>query len=237
VTVAGTNLGVVFLLAHGLGILVAGGLLCLLLLEALGHLLLFLLGWLGRVVHGAPPRLGVPIVALVGELTGWRWCPRCRAELRGDGSRVDCEACGFVCYASSKPTVGALVEDGEGRVLLARRKAEPFRGRWDIPGGFVEEGEHPLDGLRRELLEETGLEVEPLEFVGVWMDRYGGDSTAEATLNLYWTAWVLGGEPQPADDVDALRWFGADELPSAEELAFENVPRVLATWRSRHEHA
>jgi NAD+ diphosphatase len=180
---------------------------------------------------------GLLLLRLVGELTGWRWCPRCRAELRGDGSRVECPACGFVSYASSKATAGALVEDEDGRVLLARRAHEPFKGRWDIPGGFLEEGEHPLDGVRRELLEETGLEVEPLDFVGIWMDRYGGDSTAEATLNLYWTARALSGEARPADDVDDLRWFAPDELPPPSELAFENVPLVLAAWRSRHEHS
>jgi ADP-ribose pyrophosphatase YjhB (NUDIX family) len=186
---------------------------------------------------GVGPLHGLLLLRLVGELTGWRWCPRCRAELRGDGARVDCPDCGFVCYASSKATAGALVEDEDGRVLLARRAREPFRGRWDIPGGFLEEGEHPLDGVRRELLEETGLEVEPLDFVGVWMDRYGGDSTAEPTLNLYWTARVLSGEASPADDVDDLRWFAPDELPPPRELAFENVPLVLAAWRSRNEDA
>ncbi|MGB2875078.1 MAG: NUDIX domain-containing protein [Gaiellaceae bacterium] len=172
----------------------------------------------------------------MGELAGWRWCPRCQTALRGDESRVECPACGFVSYASSKPTAGALVGDEQGRVLLARRRAEPFAGSWDIPGGFLDEGEHPLDGLRRELREETGLEVEPLEFLGVWMDRYGGDSTAEATLNLYWTARVVGGEPEPADDVTELRWFAADELPAPEELAFENVPLVLSAWRARQQN-
>ena len=110
----------------------------------------------------------------------------------GSEQRLECPECGFVAYASSKATTSALVEDAEGRLLLARRAIEPFKGRWDTPGGFLEEGEHPLDGLRRELREETGLEVEPVDFLGVWMDRYGGGSTAEATLNLYWTARVTG---------------------------------------------
>jgi mutator protein MutT len=170
----------------------------------------------------------------VGELRGWRWCPRCRAELRGNESRVECAACGFVSYASSKVTSGALVIDDQGRVLLARRAAEPDVGKWDIPGGFVEEGEHPIDGVKRELREETGLEVEPLELLGMWMDTYGGDSTAEATLNLYWIARAVSGDAKPADDVADLRWFAADELPAPGELAFVNVPLVLAAWRDRH---
>ena len=172
----------------------------------------------------------------MGELAGWRFCPRCRNELRGDERRVECTECGFVAYASSKPTAGALVEDGD-RVLLARRAKEPFKGRWDIPGGFLEVGEHPLDGLRRELHEETGLDVEPLEFLGVWMDRYGSESTAEATLNFYWTARVARGEAAPADDVDALRWFARDELPGPDELAFENVQLVLRAWQEHAERA
>ena len=107
----------------------------------------------------------------MGELADWRYCPRCRGELRGDRGKLECAACGFVVYASSKTTVAALVLDENGRVLLGRRAFEPFKGRWDTPGGFLEEGEHPLDGLRRELREETGLEVEPVDFLGAWMDR------------------------------------------------------------------
>ena len=170
----------------------------------------------------------------MGELDGWKFCPRCRAELAGDAARVECGVCGFVAYANPKPTVSAVCLDREGRVLLTRRGVEPRVGAWDLPGGFVDEREHPLEALRRELREETGLEVEPLDFLGIWMDRYGGESTAQTTLNLFWTARVVGGEAAPADDVAELAWLRPNELPDGEEFAFECVGRALAAWRDAH---
>jgi ADP-ribose pyrophosphatase YjhB (NUDIX family) len=151
--------------------------------------------------------------------------------------RVECSACGFVAYGNPVPTATAVCIDDRGRVLLGRRAWAPDEGLWDLPGGFVDEGEHPVEALRRELREETGLEIEPQEFLGVWMDRYGYDSPAVSTLNLYWTARVVGGDEQAADDVAELRWFAPEELPAADELAFDVNEKVLSAWRARNEHA
>ena len=167
----------------------------------------------------------------MGELEGWTSCPRCRGELAGTSARLRCASCGFVVYANPKPTATAVCVDPSGRVLLTRRAVPPRIGAWDLPGGFVDEDEHPLDTIRRELREETGYEVEPVSFLGVWMDEYGGDSTARSTLNLFWVARVLSGEPRAADDVSELRWFQPDELPPGEELAFACVGLALAAWR------
>jgi len=123
------------------------------------------------------------------------------------------------------------VRDEAGRILLARRAGEPDAGKWDLPGGFLEEGEHPLDALLRELREETSLELEPLELVAIEMDVYGDGLEAPSTLNLYWEARVLSGDPRPADDVSELRWFAPDELPDGDELAFHANARVLARFR------
>jgi 8-oxo-dGTP diphosphatase len=170
----------------------------------------------------------------MAQLDDWVACPRCSGELeRGDG-RVKCPACGFVEYANPAPTACAVCVDADGRILLARRAAEVFNGYWDLPGGFVDVDEHPLDTVRRELREETGLEVEPLEFLGVWMDRYSEDDSGPSTLNLYWTARIAGGEPEAADDVSELRWFAPSELPPADELAFRNVAKVLEPFRNEH---
>lgn len=148
---------------------------------------------------------------------------------------MSCPACGFVAYASSQPTASAVVLDDEGRILLGRRAGEPELGKWDILGGFLEEGEHPLDGLRRELHEETGLEVEPLELLAIDMDVYGDGPEAPATLNLYWTARAVPGDLRPADDVSELRWFEPDELPPDEQLAFDVNARVIARFRRTSE--
>jgi 8-oxo-dGTP diphosphatase len=164
-------------------------------------------------------------------LANWRYCPRCAAEIRNGGTQVECPSCDFVEYAQSSPAVSALVVDDEGRVLLGRRAQEPDAGRWDLLGGFLEEGEHPLDGLRRELREETGLEVEPDDFLGVYIDTYDGED-AMTVLSLVWQARIISGEPSPADDVSELRWFARDELPPPEECAFRWVARFLSTLQT-----
>ena len=63
------------------------------------------------------------------------------------------------------------------------------------------------------------------------MDVYGSDDGSPWTLNLYWEARLASGDPQPADDVSELRWFAPEELPGDEEIAFDNVARVLARFR------
>jgi ADP-ribose pyrophosphatase YjhB (NUDIX family) len=125
------------------------------------------------------------------------------------------------------------VLDDTGRVLLARRAFEPDAGLWDIPGGFLEEGEEPLAGLRRELLEETGLSIEVGDFLGAFVDTYGEGPEANAVLNLVWEARVSGGEPTAADDVAELRWFSRDALPPDEELAFRWLAPSLRGWASK----
>ena len=141
-----------------------------------------------------------------------------------------CDACEFVHYANSVPAVSALVVDADRRILLARRAYEPDAELWDTPGGFLEEGEDPAIGLRRELLEETGLTIEIGDFVGMFSDRYGDGPGATAVLNLVWEVGIAGGEPRAADDVSELRWFARDALPEESELAFRWLGPCLRSW-------
>ena len=168
----------------------------------------------------------------MGELAGWKICPRCATGLERGDEGLRCPGCGSQYYANSAPTASALVEDDRGRLLLGRRAVEPFLGRWDTIGGFLHEGEEPLAGLRREVLEETGLEIEPTSFLGIWIDRYGDVDTAIYTLNLFWVARMTGGVLRAADDVAELSWFEPDALPTPGELAFAEISDVLTAWRT-----
>ena len=128
--------------------------------------------------------------------------------------------------------LGELVpcRPGAPRSRRARAARTPqdraTQGLLGPPGGFLEEGELPLDGLRREFLEETGLAVEPLAWVGAFVDPY----EAVFVLGLTWIV-AAEGEPVAADDVEELAWFAPDELPA--EMAFASQHSALARWAER----
>jgi ADP-ribose pyrophosphatase YjhB (NUDIX family) len=163
----------------------------------------------------------------------FRYCPECGARLQEPSVpdrtlRQDCPACGTVHYHNAKPCAGALIERG-GKLLLARRGIEPFKGWWDIPGGFLEPWEDAAAGAAREVREETGLEVLPETVLAVITDRYGAGG--DYTLNVFYAVASEIGEPRPADDVSELRWFAPDSLP--QHIAFENGRRAVEAWLRR----
>jgi 8-oxo-dGTP diphosphatase len=172
------------------------------------------------------------MVLRVGALDGWRFCPMCAEAIERADDRVVCARCGFVGYANSVPAAEAVCFDAQGRVLLGRRGVDPGAGLWDLPGGFLHENEHPLDALRREVHEETALELEAPAFLGFWLEPYDG----RIVLCLTWTAGVTG-EARPGDDLVELHWFAGDELPGPAELAFSHYPEALSVALRRYEHA
>jgi 8-oxo-dGTP diphosphatase len=165
------------------------------------------------------------------ELAHWSTCPRCRAELRHQNASVECPSCGLTAYANPAPTASAILVDGESRVLLTRRAAAPGAGLWDLPGGFIDEGEDALATLGRELREELGVEIEPGCFVGSLPDRYG--EGGPWTINFYWEARIVSGQPTAADDVADHGWFTRDGLPPRDEFAFRNTVEILELWGGR----
>jgi 8-oxo-dGTP pyrophosphatase MutT (NUDIX family) len=138
-----------------------------------------------------------------------------------------------------------LVFDDAGRVLLARHSNA---GLWLAPGGAIDPDESPADAVVREVFEETGLHVEPVNLLGVFGGpsfrvRYAnGDETGY--VMVVYECRVIGGTPRPdGEEVLELRWVAPDELAafSLSRWATELLPALVAgrghtlippvTWR------
>jgi ADP-ribose pyrophosphatase YjhB (NUDIX family) len=109
--------------------------------------------------------------------------------------------------------VGALIIDGD-RILLVERGREPLKGFWSLPGGALETGETLHEGIRREVLEETGLQVIPVEMFEIF-ERIIRDDDGRPEYHyvlMDYVCEVAGGALQAGDDVSKVEWFEKEAL-------------------------
>jgi ADP-ribose pyrophosphatase YjhB (NUDIX family) len=135
-----------------------------------------------------------------------------------------------VFYNNPVPATVAIVVGPRG-ILLCRRAAEPYRGTWDLAGGFLEADETPERGLRREIREELGARVRRARFRGFVPDRYGPGGFP--VLGLVYEVRVAG-RIAAASDVSEVRWFARDAIPWR-RIGFASIRRALRDYSRRPE--
>ncbi|KPL53138.1 NUDIX hydrolase [Prosthecomicrobium hirschii] len=143
-----------------------------------------------------------------------------------DGDTVErnvCRDCGFVAYENPKLVVGSVVRAGSA-ILLCRRAIEPRRGYWTLPAGYLELGETPEDGARREAFEEAGAEIRLHALLAVY------SVPRISQVQLIYRAELAGPFAAGPESLE-VRLFEPDELPWS-ELAFPSVE-----WALEHEQA
>src|SRR5690554_1277172 len=114
------------------------------------------------------------------------------------------------------PAVAAVVVK-DGKILLVKRRTEPSKGLWSVPGGKVEQDETLTEAVVREVREETGLEIEVDGVAGVFELK----ATVEGLPEFHYTivdyfAHPVGGELMPGDDAEEIRWVSLEELDDYE---------------------
>ena len=117
--------------------------------------------------------------------------------------------------------VGALIFD-RGRILMAQRGKDPLKGWWSLPGGALETGELLADAIRREVREETGLEIEPLRVFEIFeriMRDAGGAPEYHYVLIDFLCEWISG-ELKPASDILDARWITLADLEGTPLIGF-----------------
>lgn len=122
--------------------------------------------------------------------------------------------------------VGAVIHDGDGRLLLIKRAHEPAAGLWSLPGGRVEQGESDTAAVVRELREETGLLIGRGLLAGTVV-------RGEFEIHDYWCT-VVGGRLQAGDDAADARWFTADEYTRLDETGalVDQLTDTLRSWNA-----
>jgi ADP-ribose pyrophosphatase YjhB (NUDIX family) len=158
----------------------------------------------------------------------YKFCPRCggRLELRvlkgGEPERLVCRECSFVFYQGPK-LVAAAIFELDGGILLTQRAISPGYGKWTFPGGFVERGERAEATAEREALEESGVEIEVTDIVGLY--TYEHQIPAIAVF----AARATGGEPRPLDETMDVKSFLRDDLPWS-DMAFPSTEQALKDY-------
>ena len=116
----------------------------------------------------------------------------------------------------------------KNEVLLVRRKNDPFRGKWCVPGGFVDPDEKVEHAAARELEEETGISGIALEFFGLYSDP-GRDPRGRTVTGVFWALLSEKPAAKAGDDAAECGWFPLDDPP---EMAFDHI-KILEDARAR----
>ena len=157
----------------------------------------------------------------------FHFCPRCGGKLEALGHNQTCRACGKSLYKNQNVCVSAVVIQ-DGKMLFVRRGEEPCKGMLDLSGGYVEPNEHPEKGMKREILEELGVDSKVTRLLGVYgPDLYPYEGVNQYNLGVTYLVELLGKDLKPMDDVASLEWYSLKRLPELDELAFESQRQLL----------
>jgi ADP-ribose pyrophosphatase YjhB (NUDIX family) len=136
-----------------------------------------------------------------------------------------CATCGFVLWHDPKVVTFVVVQDERGDVVVGRRSIEPGYGLWCLPGGYVNDDEHPAEAAIRECREEIGAEVEITGVLGVYHIRKQG---APSMVGIGYRARLRPGEiPVAASEMLEVSAFPAGRVP---ELAFLSHRQAMHDW-------
>lgn len=155
------------------------------------------------------------------------FCPMCGAKLepreRSGAIRPVCPACDHTVYFNPAVAVAVCILQDE-QILLVHRGMEPMRGYWAMPAGFMEYDEDPQAAARREVLEETGLDVRIDRLLDVFHTPSDGGL---ANIVITYAASITGGTLRAQDDADDVRWFSKTNVPP---VAFLPSQAVVRRW-------
>jgi NADH pyrophosphatase NudC (nudix superfamily) len=162
----------------------------------------------------------------------FRFCPGCGSA--GIGSKTDrsieCGSCGFHFFFNAAAAVAGLIEDDQGRLLLAIRAHDPKKGTLHLPGGFVDFNESAEDALMREIREELGLNVIRCSYFGSLPNTYTYDNITYHTLDLAYVCVVESFESLSlSDEIAGIQFLSPGEI-KLDLIGFDSIRSILSRY-------
>ena len=133
-------------------------------------------------------------------------------------------------YANPTPTVDVILQR-DSKVLMVRRRKDPFKDRLALPGGFVNEGETVEEAMKREAIEETSLEVEPIDILGVYSDPKR--DPRRHILSVVFIGIIVRGSEKAGDDAASIEWVKISDIQQ-QQIAFDHAQILhdYLQWRN-----
>ena len=152
------------------------------------------------------------------------FCPYCGEKVIeksfGERNHCYCQKCDIIHYENPLPAVAALVLNQKDQLLLVKRSVEPAKGKWCLPGGFIEIDESIEEAVLRELEEETGIKGEIEGLIDFFSQK---GLHYRAILIFGYKVKMLGGEVKAGDDAQDAVFFSLDTLPPVAFLSHQRL--------------
>ncbi|MCD7973231.1 MAG: NUDIX domain-containing protein [Candidatus Azobacteroides sp.] len=164
----------------------------------------------------------------------FHYCPKCGSNrfLINNEKSKKCEVCGFTYYLNISAAVAVFIINEKGELLVCRRAKNPQKGTLDLPGGFIDMDETAEEGVKREVKEETNLEVVSSEYLFSLPNLYPYSGFVVHTMDLFFQCHVKDFEGMQAlDDVASFSFVDKKDI-HPEEFGLISVKKAVNRWLS-----
>lgn len=169
-------------------------------------------------------------------LEKFNYCPKCGSKhfYDNDERSKKCDNCGFVYYVNPSAATAAFIINDRGELLVERRGKDPGKGTLDLPGGFLDNDETAEEGIAREVMEETGLEVTTAEYMFTMPNIYLYSGVEVHTLDIFFRCGVASCDGmQAADDAAECFWLPLTDVHT-EQFGLRSIRHALRYFLEKH---